>query len=71
MFRRQTPTMMNIEFARILQADREREIAAALRARRLLEAGRVDTPTPSAPAPSAAAPSASRQRPASTGVATR
>lgn len=69
MYRRQTAGMMNIEFARILQADREREIEAAIRARRLLEAGRGDRRTPAASAPSAAP----LQRPASTptGVATR
>jgi len=37
MYDRQTDGMMNIELARILQEDREREIAADIRARRLLQ----------------------------------
>jgi len=58
--------MLNIELARILQADREREIAAALRHRRLLRP--VETTD--------AAPAVTRsmrptQRPASTGALSR
>jgi hypothetical protein len=37
MYGLQTDGMMNIELARILQEDREREIAADIRARRLVE----------------------------------
>ena len=37
MYTRETPPMMNIELARIIQAEREREIQAELRRRRLLQ----------------------------------
>jgi hypothetical protein len=58
--------MLNIEFARIVQADREREIEAELRTRRLLrpsdtvDTGRADSRK-----------SRASQRPASSGVASR
>jgi hypothetical protein len=37
MYDRQTRRMFNIELARVIQEDREREIAADLRTRRLLQ----------------------------------
>lgn len=37
MYDRQTDGMLNIELARIIQEDRERQIAADLRTRRLLQ----------------------------------
>jgi hypothetical protein len=42
MYDRQTRPMMNLELARIIQADREREIQSALRTRRLLRKDDVD-----------------------------
>jgi hypothetical protein len=62
----QTGAMMNIELARILHDEREREIEQALRARRLLRTTEAtDTPGP--------APRTIRrtQRPASTGAVSR
>lgn len=66
MYVEQTGLMLNIEFARIIQADREREIQAELRIRRLLRTTDHAEPRPD--------PSDQRrrlQRPASTGAATR
>ena len=66
MYGRQTDGMMNIELARILQEDREREIAAALRTRRLLQ------PAESSEGRRESSPPArSLQRPASTGAVSR
>jgi hypothetical protein len=65
-FGRQTGGMMNIELARILHDEREREIEQALRARQLLRPTEAtDTPRP--------APRTIRraQRPASTGAVSR
>jgi hypothetical protein len=63
---RQNLVMFNIELARILQADREREIEAGLRHRRLLRS--VDpTETTSADR----RPIRPTQRPASTGALSR
>jgi hypothetical protein len=59
-------TMMNIELARILQSDREREIEADLRVRRLLREAR-PTEADCAEPRSIRSP----QRPASTGAAAR
>jgi hypothetical protein len=62
----QTVTMMNIELARILQNEREREIEADLRIRRLLH------PTEVAESSRRIAPRiSSTQRTASSGVASR
>jgi hypothetical protein len=58
--------MMNIELARILQADREREIEAELRARRL-----VRSTDGTKPAPTTIRPGRGYQRPASSGAASR
>jgi hypothetical protein len=65
MYARDTRRMMNIEFARIIQAEREREIEADLRRRRLLE-GNVNDGEPR----KAVAPARRLQRPAS-GMASR
>ena len=65
MYARDTRRMMNIEFARIIQAEREREIEADLRRRRLLE-GNVNDGEPR----KTVAPSRRLQRPAS-GMASR
>ncbi len=46
MFQRQTSHMLNIELARIIQAEREREIAAELRNRRLLRPEESDRAEP-------------------------
>jgi hypothetical protein len=62
---RQNVDMLNFELARILQADREREIEAALRNRRLSRPAETDA---------VLAPSRSlrpTQRPASTGALSR
>ena len=66
MYDRQTDGMMNIELARILQEDREREIAADIRARRLLQP-REST----APRRDPCAETRPLQRRTSTGAATR
>jgi hypothetical protein len=65
-YARQTTGMMNIEMARILQEEREREIAATLRAREVLR-------TTTAEEPNTPAPRTIRrtQRPASTGAVSR
>lgn len=68
MYGRQTDGMMNIELARILQEDREREIAADMRVRRLLR------PTDANPTPTRREPCAETrplQRRPSTGAAAR
>jgi hypothetical protein len=58
--------MMNIELGRIIQAEREHEIQAALRVRRLIRPTETtDTARPAAHVPNRL------QRPASTGAATR
>ena len=62
----QTRHMMNLELARIIQADREREIESELRTRRLLQNDNVD-----AAARPAKANRRSVHRPASTGAASR
>jgi hypothetical protein len=61
-----TRTMMNLELARIIQADREREIESELRTRRLLRndhAGDAARPAKAEPRPV--------HRPASTGATSR
>jgi hypothetical protein len=65
MYARDTRRMMNIEFARIIQAEREREIEADLRRRRLLE-GNVNDGEPR----KTVVPARRLQRPAS-GMASR
>jgi hypothetical protein len=62
----QTARMMNIELARIIQEDREREIEAALRARQILRP--TETREPMTPAPRTIR---RPQRPASTGAVSR
>ena len=65
-YMRHTPLMMNIELARILQDEREREIEQALRTRRLLRPTDTREALPTAP------PTIRRtQRSASTGVVSR
>ncbi len=63
---RHTATMMNIELARILQDDREREIEAALRIRRFLKPTATLESNPPAPRTIR-----HTHRPASTGAASR
>jgi hypothetical protein len=63
---RQAVGMMNIELARILQDDREREIEASLRTRRILRP--TETPEPNPPAPRTIHRT---HRPMSTGAASR
>jgi hypothetical protein len=63
---RQNLAMMNIELVRILQADREREIEAGLRHRRLLR--QVDSPETASADRRSIRPT---QRPASTGALSR
>jgi hypothetical protein len=46
MYDRQNRRMMNIELARILQAEREREIETELRTRRLLRSSETTESTP-------------------------
>lgn len=46
MYGRQTGPMMNIELARIIQSDREREIETELRTRRLLRSAETTESTP-------------------------
>jgi hypothetical protein len=62
----QTVTMMNIELARILQIEREREIEADLRSRRLLQPTEVAESDRRSPARIRSA-----QRAASSGAASR
>jgi hypothetical protein len=66
MYARDTRRMMNIELARVIQAEREREIQAELRRRRLLtgDDGTVESRR------DVAAPARRLQRPAS-GMASR
>ena len=66
MYDRQTRHMINLELARIIQADREREIESELRIRRLLRKDDVGDAQGSAKADRRPV-----QRPASTGVASR
>jgi len=65
MYDGQNRRMMNIELARIIQADREREIQAELRARRLLR------PVDTGDAALRVIRIRPAQRPASTGAASR
>lgn len=46
MYRSHTRDMLNIEYARILQAERERAVEAELRQRRLLRSGETDETQP-------------------------
>lgn len=63
---RQNLTMLNIELARILQADREREIKVTIRNRQLLRSADTTDATPAASRSMRPA-----QRPASTGALSR
>jgi len=66
MYRRHTARMWNIELARIIQEDREREIEAGMRLRQLTR------PNPSDEKANAVVARTRRvQRPASTGAASR
>jgi hypothetical protein len=65
MYSRQTVGMFNIELARIIQADREREIEAALRVRRMLRPAEKDAVL------AASRSMCTTQRPASTGALSR
>jgi hypothetical protein len=69
MYRRQDRRMMNIELARILLADREREIEAALRVRRQLRTD--DTAVADQHDRRDSREFRSTQRPASTGATAR
>ena len=69
MYDRHTGGMLNIELARIIQEDREREIAAELRTRRLLQPTETTEPTLLQRDP--CIESRPLQRPASTGAAAR
>jgi hypothetical protein len=62
---RQNMGMLNFELARILQADREREIEADLRTRRVLRPAETDAVRP------AGRSMRPTQRPASTGALSR
>ena len=67
MYGRDTDDMMNIELGRIIQAEREHEIQAALRVRRLIRPTETTEPTRTG-----ATPLPNRfQRPASTGASSR
>lgn len=69
MYDGQTSVMLNIEFARVIQADREREIEAELRIRRLLPP--TESAEPIEPAPPAQRALRRSQRTASNGAVAR
>jgi hypothetical protein len=69
MYDGQTSVMLNIEFARVIQTDREREIEAELRIRRLLRP--TESAEPIEPAPAAQRTLRPSQRPASNGAVAR